>query len=438
MKNVLIVGSGGREHALGLALKRRASEVPSASRSDAVQLFFAPGHAGTAALGENVPIPMSDIEALAQFAEEKHIDLTIVGPEAPLALGVVDRFKRRGLAIVGPTRDAAALEWSKAYAKAAMRRYGVPTAEFAIVKDMEEARHRLRSFEQVVIKADGLAQGKGVIVADDEAEAIQALEMMLVEKRFGSSGETVVLEERLYGPEISVHALVAGGKYHILPPARDYKRAYDGDTGPNTGGMGAITPLPDVDHALLKQIEESIIAPMVGGMKEDGIDYCGILYAGLMITSDGPKVLEFNVRFGDPETQVLLPGYTGDWLEVFTGMAEGTLKPLKDWTTDAFLGVVIAQETYPERLLSEVALPWLEDEHLARIKDAHADLWQNITLHPAGVRREGEKLMAAGGRIATLVARGANLEEAHERAYLALALLVPDNAPVMYRQDIGR
>lgn len=438
MNKVLIIGSGAREHALGLAVKGRFQRHALGSHSESVQLFFAPGNAGTASIGENVPLSMTDVNALVQFAEDQAIDLTIVGPEAPLALGIVDRFKRRGLAIVGPGRDAAALEWSKAYAKAAMRRYGVPTAEFAIVKDMEEARRRLRAFERVVIKADGLAQGKGVVVTDDAEAALQALEMMLVEKRFGSAGETVVLEERLYGREISVHALVAGGEYYILPPARDYKRAYDGDMGPNTGGMGAITPLPDVDEARLKEIESTIIAPMVGGMKEDGIDYCGILYAGLMITADGPKVLEFNVRFGDPETQVLLPGYHGDWLEVFTEMAAGRIVPLNAWTTDAFLGVVIAQDTYPERTRNDIALPWLEDKYLAQIQEEHADLWQHLTLYFAGVRLEKGAFWAEGGRLATLVARGSNLEEAYDRAYQALDVLVPDQAPVMYRRDIGR
>lgn len=438
MKKVLIIGSGAREHALGLAIQGKFQRQSLAKRSETVQLFFAPGNAGTKRLGEHVPLAMTDIEELAQFAEDHAIDLTIVGPEAPLALGIVDRFKRRGLAIVGPSRDGAALEWSKAFAKAAMRRYGVPTAEFAIVKDMEEAQRRLRAFEHVVIKADGLAQGKGVIVADDTEEALQALEMMLIGKRFGSAGETVVIEERLYGREISVHALVSGGQYHILPPARDYKRAYDGDMGPNTGGMGAITPLPDVDESVLKEIESTIIAPMVGGMKEDGIDYSGILYAGLMITSNGPKVLEFNVRFGDPETQVLLPGYDGDWLEVFMEIAEGGISPLKAWTNDAYLGVVIAQETYPERTRNDIALPWLEDEVLAAIQEHDADLWQHLTLFFAGVRQENGTFWADGGRLATLVARGSHLDEAYKRAYQALQALVPDDAPVMYRQDIGR
>ncbi|MCA9933511.1 MAG: phosphoribosylamine--glycine ligase, partial [Anaerolineales bacterium] len=295
---ILIVGSGGREHALAwkLAQSLRVGEI-----------FIAPGNAGTAVHGTNLPIGVEDIDGLARWARENEIDLTVVGPEVPLALGIVDAFHAAELSIFGPTQAAAQLEASKAFAKQFMQEVGIPTAVFSTHTNYDEALKALRemaSSNGVVVKASGLAAGKGVIVCNTQAEAEAALRDIMQERAFGASGDEVIIEERLSGPEVSVLAFCDGATAVPLSPARDHKRAYDGDRGPNTGGMGVYAPPPDVDAALLDEIMHTVISPAVQGMAQRGTPYVGVLYAGLMLTESGPKVLEFNCRFGDPETQV--------------------------------------------------------------------------------------------------------------------------------------
>ncbi|MCA9931146.1 MAG: phosphoribosylamine--glycine ligase, partial [Anaerolineales bacterium] len=339
---VLVVGSGGREHAL----------VWKLAQSERVeQIFVAPGNAGTAVSATNIPIQANDVPKLVQFAQENNIGLTVIGPEVPLAAGVVDTFWAAGLTIFGPTQAAARLESSKAFAKAFMVKHGIPTAAAGTFTNYDDALTYVEAQHTapgLVIKAGGLAAGKGVIICDDVAQAKTALQQIMVDRTFGSAGDEVVIEERLSGPEVSLLAFCDGKTAVPMLPARDHKRVYDNDKGPNTGGMGAFAPPRDVNQALIDEIMSTVIQPTIDGMAANGTPYAGVLYAGIMLTPDGPKVLEFNCRFGDPETQVILPMLDSDLADIMLACIAGRLQPEMVQRHDGGCAtIVMASPGYP-------------------------------------------------------------------------------------------
>ncbi|HXV14828.1 MAG TPA: phosphoribosylamine--glycine ligase [Candidatus Krumholzibacteria bacterium] len=414
---VLVVGSGGREHALAWAIGRS----PRVDR-----MWIAPGNAGTAGAGENVDIGATDVAALVDFAREQRIDLTVVGPEAPLLAGIVDRFRASGLSCYGPTAAAARLEGSKAFAKDFMRRRGIPTAAFATFEDAARARSYARSLgAPVVVKADGLAAGKGVVVAADVDEAERAIDAMLVEQRFGEAGSRVVVEEFLQGEEVSVHAVCAGGHALLLPSSQDHKRAYDGDRGPNTGGMGAIAPVPWVDAVALARVEREVVRPVLDGMAAEGTPFTGTLYAGIMWTEAGPKVLEFNARFGDPETQSLMPLLVeGDVCGLLASAANGNLPEGVKAAARSAATIVVASKGYPESAQSGVEIR------------GHDAAEEGTMVFHAGTRVVDGRVVTAGGRVLGITGWAPTLSEALGRAYRVAARIHIDGA--FYRSDIGR
>jgi phosphoribosylamine---glycine ligase len=418
--NILIIGSGGREHAL--AWKAAQSSLVN-------RVFVAPGNAGTALEPSltNVPIAADAIDDLLAFAHAQHIDLTIVGPEVPLVLGVVDAFSAAGLKCLGPTREAAQLEGSKAFAKAFLARHGIPTAAYATFDALQPALDYLHQVgAPIVIKADGLAAGKGVMLAADLSSAEVALHALFAEQRFGAAGQRVVIEEWLYGEEASFIALVDGA--HILPLAtsQDHKALGEGDTGPNTGGMGAYSPAPVVTPEIHARIMREVMEPTVRGMAAEGRPYRGFLYAGLMIGADGiPKVLEFNCRFGDPETQPILLRLRSDLVALCLAAMDGGLDRIHiDWDPRAALGVVLAAGGYPERYNKGDPIVGLPQSELADSKVFHA-----------GTALVDGQVVTQGGRVLCVTALGASVAEAQERAYaLADAIHWP---ACYYRRDIG-
>lgn len=418
---VLVVGSGGREHALAWksALSPRVSNV-----------YVAPGNAGTAAeLGvENVDIGVDDFEALADFAANKDIALTIVGPEAPLVDGIVEFFATRGLGCFGPSSAAARLEGSKAFAKEFMQRHGIPTAASETFSELSAALAYVKAQGvPIVIKADGLAAGKGVIVASTEKEAFAALDAMLSGNAFGSAGERVVIEEFLEGEEASFICLCDGRTALPFASSQDHKAAQDGDNGPNTGGMGAYSPAPVVTGAVHRRIVQEIIEPTMAGMAADGAPYVGFLYAGLMIAPDGaPRVIEFNCRFGDPEAQPVLMRLRSDLPELCTAALAGGLEGRAlDWDTRAALGVVMAAGGYPGSYARGAAITGLEE--LAGDGD--------IKAFHAGTRVQGPGVVTSGGRVLCVVALGEDVTGAQQRAYRGVARIDWDGA--FHRTDIG-
>lgn len=417
---VLVVGSGGREHAL--AWKLRQSPLVR-------QVFVAPGNAGTAQDAQNVPIAAEDIPRLVEFARQEKIDLTVVGPEAPLAAGIVDAFQAEGLRIFGPTKAAAELEASKVFCKHLLRKAKVPTAEFWTFDRVEEALHFLeqRADAPVVVKADGLAAGKGVIVCDNREQAIAAVKKIAVEKAFGAAGERLVIEERLHGQEASVLAVTDGRTIVTLQPAQDHKPAYDGDQGPNTGGMGAYSPTPVVDDDTLHWIEEHILVPTVHALNREGRPYLGVLYAGLMMTIQGPRVLEFNVRFGDPECQPLMMRLRGDLAELLLAATERRLEELDpvDWDPRAAVCVVMASRGYPDHYEKGFPIRGLDEaEKLPDVKIFHAGT----------AVREGQ-IVTAGGRVLGVTALGETIPRAKYQAYAAVKLIRWEGA--WCRKDIA-
>ena len=319
---VLVIGSGGREHALAWAIAKD-SRVES--------LYCAPGNAGTGAVGVNVDVGAEDIDGLLEFAMENQVDLTVVGPEAPLCAGIVDRFQEKGLRIFGPSNAAAELEGSKAFAKQFMNRWGIPTAQGEVFDDVAKAAEYVDSVEfPVVVKANGLAAGKGVLIPDDKDQAKQALQSIIVDRVFGDAGKRAVVEELLEGEEASILAVCDGINYRCLTSSQDHKRAFDGDMGPNTGGMGAYAPAPVMTDSLMAEVEETLLIRTLQGMEEEGRHYQGVLYLGLIMTKDGPKVLEYNCRSGDPETQVVLPLYGGEFLKLLEASVDGTMGALPE------------------------------------------------------------------------------------------------------------
>jgi phosphoribosylamine--glycine ligase len=414
---VLVIGSGAREHALAWAL-RRSSRV--------TDVFVAPGNAGTALTARNVAVKADDLAGLVEFARRERIDLTIVGPEGPLMLGVVDRFREAGLVCYGPTRAAARLEGSKAFAKDFMRRHRIPTAEFAVFDDATAAKRYARGRgAPLVVKADGLAAGKGVVVAPSLSDAERAIDDMLVAGRFGASGRRIVVEEFLQGEEVSVHAVCAGTRAVLLPGSQDHKRALDGDHGPNTGGMGAIAPVPWMTDADLEHARRMVIAPVLEGMRAEGAAFTGTLYAGLMWTEAGPKVLEFNVRFGDPEAEALMPLFTDGVADFLLDAARGEIAGHAPVRSGAAAAVVIAARGYPESPETGVPVDGLNEVSGERVMVFHG-----------GTRVEGDRTYSSGGRIVTVSAWAESLRGAIDAAYDAVRRV--RIAGAFYRGDIGR
>lgn len=420
---VLVIGSGGREHALVWALKR-TSWGP-------LKIFCAPGNAGIGEIAECVAISATDVAALADFAQRELIDLTMVGPEATLAEGVVDEFGQRGLRIVGPTKNAARLETSKAFAKDFMHRHGIPTARFRALSSVDEALECLGSGEfgdessPVVVKADGLAAGKGVIVATSRSEAEEAVQSIAA---LGSAAETIILEEVLLGREASVLLFSDGKDFHLMPAARDHKRIGDGDTGPNTGGMGAVTDQNIIDDLTMKRVSREIIGPTLRGAGAEGFPFCGILFIGLMLTHDGPKVLEYNVRFGDPETQAILVRLQTDLAEIFAAVADQRLGELDvHWSSEASACVVLAARGYPVKPETGARIDGLDE---AARRDGV------VVFHAATKRDSSGEWLTSGGRVLGVTATGETLAAALARCYDAAADIHWDG--MQFRRDIGR
>jgi len=415
---IFVIGGGAREHALIWKLKQSTSVD---------RIFCAPGNAGTAAIAENVAIAASDLPQLRAFAKQNVVDLTVVGPDEPLASGIVDLLMSDKLRVFGPTKSAARLESSKIFAKELMRAQKIPTSQASTFSDSKEA---LRYCEQltfpVVIKADGLALGKGVIIAPNIATARSTIEAMMNEARFGDAGRRIVIEEFLRGTECSLHALVDGKNYQLLESARDYKRAFDGDEGPNTGGMGAFSPADNWDARLQSQFESEIMQPLLRGLSKEGIAYRGLLYPGLMITSDGARVLEFNCRFGDPETQVLLPRMKSDLLPLLEATIDGKIERCAiEWDTRAAVTVVLASGGYPGKYESGKSISGLDQA--AKLED--------VQVFHAGTKRDGSEVKTAGGRVLAVTALGSTLEAARARAYDAVSRIHFENCH--YRRDIA-
>jgi phosphoribosylamine--glycine ligase len=415
---ILVIGSGGREHALTWKLKQ----------SSAVdRIFCAPGNAGTAQTADNVAIRANDLRTLRSFAKENAIDLTVVGPDDPLAAGIVDAFQAEDLRIFGPTKSAAQLESSKIFAKELMHEQGIPTARARTFSQSADAQKYAANLEfPIVIKADGLALGKGVIIAPDQARATIAISEMMEAGKFGEAGRRVVIEEFLRGSECSLHALVDGKHFRILGTARDHKRAFDGDTGPNTGGMGAISPAENWNEKLQAQFESEIMHPLLQGLRGKDISFRGLLFPGLIVTEKGVQVLEFNCRFGDPETQAILPRLKSDLLELLDATIEGRLEKSKiEWDERPCVTVVIASGGYPEKYQSGKTIRGL---------DAVAKL-EDVQVFHAGTRETKGEIVTSGGRVLAVSALGETQTEARERAYDAVSRIHFEGC--FYRRDIA-
>jgi phosphoribosylamine--glycine ligase len=416
--NVLVIGSGGREHALTWKLK----QSPAVDR-----IFCAVGNAGTAQIAENVPISATDFPALIKFAQQNKIDLTVVGPDDPLAAGIVDAFQLDGLRIFGPTKSAARLESSKIFAKELMRENQIPTAAARTFAESDEATRYAEQLRfPIVIKADGLALGKGVIIAPDAGAATTAITEMMEEEKFGEAGRRVVIEEFLRGWECSLHALLDGESYQMLATARDHKRAYDGDAGPNTGGMGAFSPAEEWSDQLQTQFDDRIMRPLLQGLRNNNVSFRGLLFPGLMVTEQGTRVLEFNCRFGDPETQAILPRMKSDLLQLLDATIDGQLDKMKiDWDERVAVTVVMASGGYPEKYETGKIISGLDEA--AKAKD--------IQVFHAGTRNANGDIVTSGGRVLAITALGATRAEARQRVYDAVAKIHFDGCH--YRRDIA-
>jgi len=415
---VLVVGNGGREHCLVWKLAQ-SKYVDS--------LYTAPGNPGTGMFGENIGIDALDIDGLLKFALEKGIDLTFIGPEAPLVEGIVDRFEEAGLRVFGPTRKAALLEGSKVFSKGFMKRYGIPTAEYMTFDDAEEALDYIKKKgAPIVIKAEGLAAGKGVVVAKELSDAVEAVESMLIENKFGSSGERIVVEEYLEGEEATVLAFVDGETIVPMIPSQDHKQAYDDDRGPNTGGMGAYAPAPLVDERMMEKVKREILLPTLEGLKCEGIDYKGVLYTGILIKEGLAKVIEYNVRFGDPEAQVVLPLLKTDLVEIALAVIEGRLSELEiEWFEEKALCVIMASGGYPMKYKKGKLITGISE----------VDSREDILVFQAGTKLIEGDLYTDGGRVLAVTATGISFEEVIEKAYSGVErLYFPD---YHIRRDIG-
>src|SRR5438093_346702 len=415
---LLVIGSGGREHALVWKLKQSA---------DVDRIFCAPGNAGTASIAENVEIPATDLPQLLRFAKQNDVDLTVVGPDDPLAMGIVDLFSTDKMRIFGPTKSAARLESSKIFAKELMRAQKVPTAQARTFSDSNEALAYCEELEfPVVIKADGLALGKGVIIAPDVATTRSTIEAMMNEARFGDAGRRIVIEEFLSGTECSLHALVDGKNYRLLESARDHKRAFDGDEGPNTGGMGAFSPANNWNAQLQSQFETEIMRPLLRGLSKERITYRGLLYPGLMITSGCALVLEFNCRFCDPGSQALLPRMKSDLLPLLEATIDGKIDSYTiDWDKRATVTVVLASAGYPGKYETGKAISGLDD----------AAKLEGTQVFHAGTKNANNQVITAGGRVLAVSALGPTIMAARALAYDAVSRIQFDGCH--HRRDIA-
>ena len=415
---ILVIGSGGREHALAWKLK----QSPYADR-----IFCAPGNAGTAEIGENVAISASDLGPLVRFAKENRVNLTVVGPDDPLAAGIVDLFAREGLRVFGPAKAAARLESSKIFAKELMREQGIPTAEAGTFKRSDDALRFCNPLRfPIVIKADGLALGKGVIIASDLVAARSTIDAMMNQGRFGEAGRRIVVEEFLRGTECSLHALVDGANYRLLQTARDHKRAFDKDTGPNTGGMGAFSPANNWNAELEDQFHKKIMRPLLRALQEKKITFRGLLYPGLMISADGVRVLEFNCRFGDPETQAILPRMKSDLLPLLEATIDGNIDTCTiEWDPRPAVAVVLASVGYPNKYETGKTISGLDAA--ARLDD--------VQIFHAGTKPVNDEVVTAGGRVLAVTALGSTIEVARARAYEAVSRIQFENCH--YRHDIA-
>ncbi len=415
--NVLVIGSGGREHAICWKLKQ-SSKVE--------RLYCAPGNAGIDLIAQSVPIGVDDVDGLLQFALAKKIDLTVVGPEVSLVKGVVDVFNKKGLKIFGPTQEAAQLEGSKAFCKDFMHRRNIPTAAYKVFNDPKSAQEFLHATSfPTVVKADGVAAGKGVYVCQNLEEAQTAVDDMMVKKLFGDAGNRVVIEECLQGQEASVLAVCDGKHFLVLPTAQDHKRIFDDDLGPNTGGMGTFSPNPLVTAPVLDQIITRVIEPAVRGMYQEGMPFKGVLYAGIMLTADGPKTLEFNVRFGDPETQSILPRLNSDLVDILLASCEGTLDQIiVKWDARACVCVVVASGGYPGKYQNGYPISGLES-----VND------EDTVVFHAGTKNEGGHVVTSGGRVIGVTGLGLNLTKARAKAYAGVDKISFEH--LFFRRDIG-
>ncbi|KNZ69060.1 phosphoribosylamine/glycine ligase [Thermincola ferriacetica] len=414
---VLVVGGGGREHALVWKIK----QSPKVTK-----VYCAPGNAGMAQIAECVAISVEDIDGLLNFAQQEGIDMTVVGPEAPLTMGLVDKFRVAGLKVFGPSRQAAELEGSKVMAKELMSKYNIPTAKYAKFTDAGSAIEYIKETgAPCVVKADGLAAGKGVVVARDEETAINAVRMMMEDKAFGQAGDMIIIEECLEGEEVSILAFTDGETVVPMVSSQDHKRVFDNDEGPNTGGMGAYSPAPVYTDELHRQVMEKILKPTMQGMAQEGRLYEGVLYAGLMITKDGPKVLEFNVRFGDPETQAVLTRLDSDLVEIMEAVIDKRLHEVNiRWKPEAAVCVVLAAGGYPGSYKKGDPITGLDDA--AR---------EAIVFH-AGTGLQDGRIVTSGGRVLGVTALGPSIPAAIENAYKAVGKIHFDN--MHYRKDIGQ
>ena len=418
---VLVLGSGAREHALVARL---------AVERDVGDIVAAPGNPGMARLARTVPIDITDLDAVLSLAEHEQVDFTVVGPELPLSLGLADRFIDDGRLIFGPTAASARLESSKAFAKAFMERHGIPTARFRICETLDEAHESVRRDElglPVVLKADGLAAGKGVVIAEDRAAAERAIADAMRERKFGAAGDRIVIEECLTGPEVSFFVISDGTRASPIGTAQDHKRVFDDDRGPNTGGMGAFAPSPLVDAALEARVMREIVDPVIAGMAAEGHPFRGFLYVGLMLTASGPKVIEFNVRLGDPEAQVILPLIDEPLLPLLVAGAAGALRASSIRIgSERLAGVVLASRGYPESSESGQPIEGI----------AHAEAMPGVAVYHAGTAQRGGQIVSAGGRVLTVVGCGATFAEAISRAYAGVLKISFEG--MQYRRDIGR
>lgn len=416
--DILVIGGGGREHALVWKLKQSGRVK---------RLFCAPGNAGTGRLARNVDIKANDLAGLVDFAKKEKIGLVVVGPEDPLCLGLVDLLTAAGIRAVGPTKVAAQLEGNKAFAKHIMQQCSVPTADARIFTQFKAAKTYVATRDAgIVVKAAGLAQGKGVIVCDDPADAILVLERIMVKHEFGAAGDTAIVEEKLVGTEVSVLSFVDENNIYVMENTQDHKAIGDGDTGPNTGGMGAYSPTPEPNDTVLRQIEEEILVPIVHGLRMEGITYKGILYAGIMLTAGGPKVLEFNCRFGDPEAQPLMMRLKNDLVDVFEAMTDNKLDQITlEWDPRPALCTIMASGGYPAAYESGKPITGLPE----------AEAMENVVVFHAGTRLSGNQVLTAGGRVLGVTAMGATLKAAQDRCYEAVSKIKFEGA--CWRRDIG-
>jgi len=415
---VLIIGSGGREHALAWKL---------AASSRVTALFAAPGNPGTAQVADNVPIDVNDFKAIEKFVRQNGIELVVIGPEEPLAAGLADRIIAMGVKVFGPTKDAAAIEADKWFAKELMRQQAMPTADARSFTDPVAAETFVRERDEpCVIKAAGLAKGKGVAVCHRTVDALEAINSIMRQKTFGAAGGRIVVEELLQGPECSILAFVDRRSIYVMETSQDHKQVDDGDTGAMTGGMGAYSPTPVVTSDMLEEIERQILVPVVDGLNREGINYKGVLYAGLMLTSNGPKVLEFNCRFGDPETQPLMMRLQSDLLTVMLAVADGQLDQIElKWDPRPALCVVASSKGYPGPYPNGLPITGVEN----------ADALADVKVFHGGTRRDGKTLVTDGGRVLGVTALGNTIDDARKRAYQAMEMIHFEG--MHYRKDIG-